>query len=113
MCPFKGQGANQALRDGATLGRLFATAIRLPEAVAEFRAEMHARALKQVRQSRAKIAMLHSDDEFSRQFFQLSRAQADFIRHLRERGVGFQQVGEIEEVILRELSRYNTLENVS
>lgn len=107
MCPFKGQGANQALRDGAMLGSQLKHAIKLPDAVATFRAEMHARALKKVRDSRDKIAMLHSDEEFSRTFLRVSRAQKEFVAHLRDRGVGFHQVGEIETAILRELAVYN------
>jgi hypothetical protein len=68
---------------------------------------MRARALKKVRDSRDKIAMLHCDDEFSQTFLRVSRAQSEFVRRLRDRGVGFEQVGQIEEAILSELAIYN------
>lgn len=107
MCPFKGQGANQALRDGATLGRVLGQSIHLSEALDQFQQEMRERTFKKVRDSRDKIKMLHCDEEFSRTFLRVSRAQTPFLRHLKSRGVGFSQVGHIEEAILKELAVYN------
>jgi len=109
MCPFKGQGANQAILDAHSLSKCL---MRFPleEAITNFYSEMKSRCFKKMLVSRQKIDMLHEEDNFSSSFLQFSRAKPDFIDYLKKKKIGIWDLENIEQILLSELKVFEELQ---
>jgi len=110
MCPFKGQGANQAILDALSLSKCLTT-FPLDEAITNFYSEMKARCFKKMLVSRQKIDILHQEDNFYSSFLQFSRAKPEFIDYLKHKKIGIWDLENIEEILLKELKVLEDLNN--
>jgi salicylate hydroxylase len=110
MCPFKGQGANQAILDAQSLSKCL-TSFPLKEAITTFYSEMKSRCCKKMLVSRQKIDMLHQEDNFSSSFLQFSRAKPEFIAYLKRKNIGIWDLENIEQILLQELKIFEENQN--
>ncbi|KAJ8603161.1 hypothetical protein CTAYLR_004597 [Chrysophaeum taylorii] len=80
MCPFKAQGANQALLDAISFARRFAT-LPAPQAIASYYEDMVPRAAAKIAASRRAATLLHSEAALAPASRSLTRAAAAAAQH--------------------------------